>query len=102
MKDPILARDLMSRPVRRLTASTPVRDAAAFLLGHGISGAPVVDARGEWLGVFTKTDLARHVQESLAAQPRDRTQEQLLVGGCRTTTDGTADQARIFGLKIGR
>ena len=75
MKDPILARDLMSRPVRRLTATTPVRDAAAFLLRHGISGAPVVDGRGDWLGVFTKTDLARHVQESLAAPPRERTLE---------------------------
>ncbi|RPH49363.1 MAG: CBS domain-containing protein [Planctomycetota bacterium] len=75
MKEPILARDLMSRPVRRLTASTPVRDAAAFLLRHGISGAPVVDARGDWLGVFTKTDLARHVEEALAAQRRERTLE---------------------------
>ena len=44
MKESILARDLMSRPVRRLTASTPVRDAAAFLLRHGISGAPVSNA----------------------------------------------------------
>jgi CBS domain-containing protein len=75
MKDAVLARDLMSRPVRRLTASTPVRDAAAFLLRHGISGAPVVDARGDWLGVFTKTDLARHVQESLAGPARERTLE---------------------------
>ena len=75
MKDALLARDLMSRPVKRLTAATPVRDAAAFLLRHGISGAPVVDARGEWLGVFTKTDLARHMQEALAAPPRERTLE---------------------------
>lgn len=75
MKDVVLARDLMSRPVKRLTGSTPVRDAAAFLLRHGISGAPVVDARGRWLGVFTQSDLARHVQEALAATPRDRTLE---------------------------
>jgi len=59
----LLARDVMSRPVRRLTSSTPVRDAAAFLTRNGISGAPVVDVHGRWIGVFTQRDLARHVQE---------------------------------------
>lgn len=75
MKEEILARDLMSRPVKRVTSSTPVRDATAFLLRHGISGAPVVDAHGRWVGVFTQKDLARHVQESLAAAREDRTLE---------------------------
>jgi CBS domain-containing protein len=70
-----LASDLMSRPVRRLTSSTPVRDAAAFLLRHGISGAAVVDAHGRWVGVFTQTDLARHVQEALLVAREARTLE---------------------------
>lgn len=70
-----LARDLMSRPVKRLTASTPVRDAAAFLTRHGISGAPVVDGRGRWIGVFTLQDLARHVQKRLVRPRQDRTLE---------------------------
>jgi CBS domain-containing protein len=71
----LLARDLMSRPVKRLTASTPLRDAAAFLLRHGISGAPVIDGHGRWLGVFTQRDLARHVEESLVAPRRERSLE---------------------------
>jgi len=71
----LLARDLMSRPVKRLTASTPLRDAAAFFVRHGISGAPVIDAHGRWLGVFTQRDLARHVQERMTVSRRERTLE---------------------------
>jgi CBS domain-containing protein len=66
----------MSRPVKRLTASTPVREAAAFLTRNGISGAPVVDGRGRWVGVFTQRDLARHVQERMVqGSRRERTLE---------------------------
>jgi len=72
----LLARDLMSRPVKRLTASASVRDAAAFLTRNGISGAPVIDARGRWIGVFTLRDLARHLQDRLVReQRRERTLE---------------------------
>jgi len=71
----LLARDLMSRPVKRLTASMPLRDAAAFFVKHGISGAPVVDARGRWLGVFTQRDLARHVQERMVVARGERSLE---------------------------
>ena len=74
MRAGVLARDVMSRPVKRITASTPVRDAAAFLTRHDISGAPVIDARGRWIGVFTQRDLARHVQSRMAA-PGERTLE---------------------------
>lgn len=76
MTETLLARDLMSRPVKRLTASTSVRDAAAFLSRNGISGAPVIDARGRWIGVFTHRDLARHLQDRLARERRrERTLE---------------------------
>ena len=65
----IFAAELMSKPVRRLEANAPVRDAAVFLLRHGISGAPVVDDQGRWVGVFTLSDIARHVQERLVHLP---------------------------------
>jgi len=71
----LLARDVMSRPVKRITASTPVRDAAAFLTRNEISGAPVIDVRGRWIGVFTQRDLARHVQDRMARRRRERTLE---------------------------
>ena len=71
----VLARDLMKGPVFQLTASAPVRDAAAFLLRHGISGAPVIDDHGQWTGVFTQNDLARYVQSRINARKLDRTLE---------------------------
>jgi predicted transcriptional regulator len=76
----ILARDLMTRPVRRLTTSSTARDAAEFLLRWGISGAPVEDEKGRWVGVFSLSDLARHVQDRLVKLPtvdpkRERTLE---------------------------
>ena len=61
MSHSVLARELMSHPVRRLTTHATVRDAAEFLLRHGISGAPAVDEHGQWQGVFTMNDIARYV-----------------------------------------
>jgi CBS domain-containing protein len=69
------ARKLMSRPVRRLTSHTPVRDAAEFLTRHGISGAPVEDEHGRWLGVFSMADLARAVAARFEAPLAERTLE---------------------------
>ena len=61
MKRNLLARDLMTTPVYRLTLRAPVRDAAVFLLEHGISAAPVEDEHGRWKGVLTMTDILRAV-----------------------------------------
>ena len=69
------ARDLMKAPVRQLTAWTPVREAAAFLLRQGISGAPVIDEHGHWVGVFTQNDIARYVQNRVVPGAADRTLE---------------------------
>ena len=70
-----LAQDLMSRPVYQLTSWTPLGDAAAFLLRHEISGAPVLDEHGKWIGVFTQNDLARAVQSRLIEPEVRRTLE---------------------------
>ncbi len=75
MRGIVLARDLMSRPVRQLTDDTPVRDAAAFLVRCGISGAPVIDEHGRWIGVFSQNDLARFMQERMGAPHSERTLE---------------------------
>lgn len=64
-REVVLARDVMSRPVRRLTVETPVPDAAAFFLRHGISGAPVTGSQGRPVGVFSMSDIARAVQARL-------------------------------------
>jgi len=75
MRKIVLARDLMKGPVRQLTTRTLVRDAAAFLLRHGISGAPVIDDHGRWIGVFTQNDLASYVQARIRPRTSGRTLE---------------------------
>lgn len=75
MRKTALARDLMRHPVRQLTAWTPVREAAAFLLRQGISGAPVIDEHGRWVGVFTQNDIARCIQNRIVRRHPDRTLE---------------------------
>ena len=69
MKGQERIRSLMSRPVRRLTASAKVRDAAQFLRRWGISGAPVMDAHGRPAGVFSLSDLAGHMTNRLLDVP---------------------------------
>jgi tRNA nucleotidyltransferase (CCA-adding enzyme) len=69
MMHEMTARDLMTRPVRKLVSDATVRDAADFLLRWRISGAPVVDPHGRWVGVFTLNDIARHVQTRLVELP---------------------------------
>ena len=75
MRKPVLAQELMRRPVRQLTAWTPMREAAAFLLRQGISGAPVIDKHGRWIGVFTLNDMARYLQKRKLAEVPHRTLE---------------------------
>lgn len=50
-------RDLMTKDVVSVSPDTSLRDAAAVLTRHRISGLPVVDASGEVLGVVSETDI---------------------------------------------
>jgi CBS domain-containing protein len=92
MRKPVLARDLMRHPVRQLMARTPVREAAAFLLRQGISGAPVLDEHGRWIGVFTQNDLARCVQKRIVPSQAERTLE---------SRERVGDLAALFSEKVG-
>ena len=47
------AREIMTRKLVTLRPETRVVDAAALLLKHGISGAPVVDEDGRLLGLLS-------------------------------------------------
>ena len=68
----VLAKELMRHPVHQLTTHVTVRDAATFLLRHGISGAPAVDEHGQWQGVFTMRDIARHVVSRVVEPHEER------------------------------
>ena len=52
-------RDVMTTAVTTLRSDTPVQVAAARLVSHGHSAAPVVDSDGGLVGVVTEADLVR-------------------------------------------
>jgi CBS domain-containing protein len=52
------AADVMTTPVITLRPDTPVSAAAALLISHGFTAAPVVDA-GRVVGIATEADLMR-------------------------------------------
>jgi predicted transcriptional regulator len=89
----VLASDLMSRPVLRLTLRTRIHEAADFLLRHGITGAPVEDEHGRWKGVFSMNDVARAVAERLGRSHATRTLEARESSAPETTLtlDGLGD-----------
>ncbi len=56
-----LAREIMTRRLVTLRPEMPALEAAALLLKHGISGAPVVDDEGHLLGLVSEYDCLRAV-----------------------------------------
>jgi CBS domain-containing protein len=57
--DDLTAGDLMNPDVLRLPEEMSLRDAARLLLQNQIGGAPVVDAEGACVGVFSSIDFLR-------------------------------------------
>lgn len=55
------AREMMTRELVTLRPDLPAVEAAAVLLKHGISGAPVVDEEGHLLGLLSEYDCLRAV-----------------------------------------
>lgn len=55
----MLARDVMSSPVITLRPDVPAHAAAALLVSHGFTAAPVVDVQQHVIGIVTEADLVR-------------------------------------------
>lgn len=53
------AEDIMTSPVHCLQRGMSVGEAAAFMAGHGVSGAPVIDEQGRVCGVVSEKDFLR-------------------------------------------
>lgn len=53
----VKVREIMSRPVISITPATTVKEAARTLVEHGISALPVLDDRGELVGIVSEADL---------------------------------------------
>jgi CBS domain-containing protein len=52
-------RDVMSSPAISLKADVPAKLAAALLVSHGYTAAPVVDDDGRVIGIASEADLVR-------------------------------------------
>lgn len=66
----MLARDIMRKKVVTVTPDATVQELTQLLLEKRITGAPVVDRKGQLVGVVSQTDLVRHDrEEGCAAVP---------------------------------
>ena len=75
----LTVRDVMTNAVKTVRAETPLKDVARVLLDRGISGVPVVDAKGAVLGVVSEADFL--IKEQGARAVRHRRLETLLGEG---------------------
>jgi len=64
--------ELMNPNVVCLMPDTPVADAQKLLSERGVSGAPVVDANGQAVGVVSQSDLVRHQARRVTAAESGR------------------------------
>ena len=53
----MVARDIMTKAVKVVDPSMRIREFAGFLIKENVSGAPVVDDAGNFLGIATEEDL---------------------------------------------
>src|SRR3954466_14576520 len=54
--------DIMTHPVLTVTPETTIGDVAELMIGHRISGLPVVDPAGAVIGIVTEGDLLRRTE----------------------------------------
>lgn len=66
---PVMAKDVMSSPVKTITAAKPVRDAERLMLRHGHSGLPVVDDEGQLTGIVSLRDVEKARRHGLEHAP---------------------------------
>jgi CBS domain-containing protein len=62
--DSILVDEIMNAPVTTIYEEDGVGEAARKMVSKNVRGLPVVDPKGELVGIITKTDLTRYFAES--------------------------------------
>lgn len=65
----LLASDVMIADVITVTESTPLKEVARMFVERKITGAPVVNAAGELVGVISETDIIRKTNNIGAWSP---------------------------------
>jgi CBS-domain-containing membrane protein len=105
---PVPAAEIMTRVVRHVSVTTPLKDVAGLMAEYGVSGVPVLDEAGTVAGVISEKDfLSRmgaadtaHVMAIIAAclagkgcvaQPiRGRTAADIMAAPAITVREGTS------------
>jgi len=52
-------KDVMATNIVSVTPQTPIYEAAELLIGHNITGLPVIDADGRLVGILSEFDMLR-------------------------------------------
>jgi CBS domain-containing protein len=82
------AKSLMTPNPLSISMRAGVREAAAFLLDHHISAAPVIDDAGRAVGVLSHTDIVRYEREIVPEQERAHPQRTFKAVGGERVPDG--------------
>lgn len=72
MRKPVVARDIMVAKTVNLSPNEHVCDGLSCLLKHSITGAPVTDDQGKFLGVFSEKRCMEVLRLAAACAPDDK------------------------------
>jgi CBS domain-containing protein len=90
------ARDIMVSPVVTAKPHSTVKDVANVLLDKGISAVPVVDHRGELVGIVSEGDLLHRVETGTQARARKSFWLRFVAGNAPLAED----YAKAHGRKV--
>ncbi len=68
VRKPLVAQEIMSKPVRTIDVKTTIQEASKALLKFGHTGLPVVD-KGKLMGMISRRDLDKAVRHGLSHAP---------------------------------
>lgn len=88
----MLVRDIMTRPVIGIAPSASIAEAARLMLGHKVSGLPVVTSSGGLVGMVSEGDFLRRAE--IGTDPR--------LSGLLRFLEGSGKQADSYRLTHGR
>lgn len=66
----LTAHDVMKHSPISILENTSLNEAAAFLVDHGFTAAPVINEKGHAIGVLSVTDLLRYERAKNPVKPR--------------------------------
>lgn len=88
IKKPILARDIMSFPIRVVDENTSIIQTYEILKKYGHSGMPIVDSSKNLVGIITRKDIDKAIKHGLGHAPvKGFKSKGIITTGPNTTID---------------